>query len=541
MSDVVLSPKLPYKSAFISHAGGDKQLSLDLVRKLEERGCKCWISKRDIAPGTQWDREIMQGLRNSEVLILMLTEAANRSDYVEREVKLAFGMRKPVVPIRFGPVEPSDALTFWLAAQQLIEATPDEEGLRTVMEALGSGDLTYPMPIPASKWPMVVCGLLLALVTVGGFTMIGFRKGSDVAKGPALESVPPSPTVAVPKVLLLQQDGKTPLEGTTIKVRRKAFAHGSGAMILENGLEFYMYPQSVGSPISTGGLIELQYTAEVAGAGSTEAALDRVLVDGSSVGANPDSWAPVTKLPESSGHTHSYVFNDFGPPQPGVDPAGPRAVHMFAGRKGRIPAGKMPVRLLYYKGPDKKSSPLGEANIILDVPPQWALPENETKIRVLGMNNEPIEGQIIQATRLDFQKETNYANGILFSLKIENKGEPIPGPWHFYYYLRAAEAPGPSVYGATVALEKPLFPGGAKKYPDAVAHGYTASRGFGPYMPTSTSGGVAEFKDLGFFASGGPPPGQGGTILAGIHEIGLCVLDSTFKEIYRGVLTVELK
>jgi len=128
---------IPFASAFISHASEDKQIALDLVAKLEANGCKCWCSsKQSIALGTQWDREIMQGLRNSEVLILLLTRTSNASEHVEREVKLAFGMKKPVLPIRFGNVEPSDALSFWLAAQQLVDVTPDEAGLDAVLNAL---------------------------------------------------------------------------------------------------------------------------------------------------------------------------------------------------------------------------------------------------------------------------------------------------------------------------------------------------------------------------------------------------------------------
>src|SRR4051794_16623370 len=116
--DVEFKPpvRLSFDSAFMSHSSKDAALAQKIVQLLEAAGCRCWIAPRDIPPGSNFDEQIMLGLEKSEAVIVLLTAAANASERVHDEVRVAKTARKRVVPIRFGAIEPSRALTLWLAA-----------------------------------------------------------------------------------------------------------------------------------------------------------------------------------------------------------------------------------------------------------------------------------------------------------------------------------------------------------------------------------------------------------------------------------------
>lgn len=107
---------------FISHASADAAAAQALVQRLERRGLKAWIAPRDIQPAGNYPDEIVRGIDTAAAIVVVLTEAANASKFVAREVEMADRKNLPVIPYRLRAVEPGPALALFLNNKQWIDA-----------------------------------------------------------------------------------------------------------------------------------------------------------------------------------------------------------------------------------------------------------------------------------------------------------------------------------------------------------------------------------------------------------------------------------
>jgi hypothetical protein len=109
-------------AAFISYASPDRERAREIADALEQRGLRCWIAPRDVRPGHDYGAEIIHGIERSRCLVLVLSEAANKSTFVRREVVTAVNRQKPVFPIRVADVLPSPALELYVSSTHWIDA-----------------------------------------------------------------------------------------------------------------------------------------------------------------------------------------------------------------------------------------------------------------------------------------------------------------------------------------------------------------------------------------------------------------------------------
>ena len=83
---------------------------------LELRGISCWISPRDIPMGKEYGEAIIAGIENTAATILVLSEQANESIFVRREIERAVSKGKPVFPVRIRNVLPSTGLELFISS-----------------------------------------------------------------------------------------------------------------------------------------------------------------------------------------------------------------------------------------------------------------------------------------------------------------------------------------------------------------------------------------------------------------------------------------
>jgi WD40 repeat protein len=152
------------KIAFISCSSKDRSVAEQICQLLEERGIGCWIAPRDVRPGRNFAEEIMTGIESTDVMILILSEHANRSVHVIREVDRAVSKGKPVLPIRIREVQPAKSLELYISSTQWVDAwTPPLEAkvgqLATAIEELAKSEPlepqepSQPTPDPTSGIP----------------------------------------------------------------------------------------------------------------------------------------------------------------------------------------------------------------------------------------------------------------------------------------------------------------------------------------------------------------------------------------------------
>ena len=107
---------------FISHSNQDKTVASAMCSRLEQAGIRCWIAPRDVRPGRNWGSEIIRGLDNAKVMIVVLSANANTSRPVMKEVERAFDKGIVIIPVRTEEVEPSEALEFFLSSEHWLDA-----------------------------------------------------------------------------------------------------------------------------------------------------------------------------------------------------------------------------------------------------------------------------------------------------------------------------------------------------------------------------------------------------------------------------------
>src|SRR5579872_5233441 len=112
------------RDVFISHAGDDASVAVEVCALLEKRGVKCWMAPRDVAAGSVWDEAILDAIESSRVFLLILSRSANDSQYVKNEVNRAFSERKPIVTFRIEDVMPGRSLQLYLARHHWTDAFP---------------------------------------------------------------------------------------------------------------------------------------------------------------------------------------------------------------------------------------------------------------------------------------------------------------------------------------------------------------------------------------------------------------------------------
>ncbi len=110
------------RSVFISHASKNLKVADEIRDILETRGVSCWIAPRDIPPGQQYGKSIIDGISNSSVFLLLLTNESNLSTAVQNEVERAFGYQKTIIPVRISDVKPGKEIEFFVSNAQWVDA-----------------------------------------------------------------------------------------------------------------------------------------------------------------------------------------------------------------------------------------------------------------------------------------------------------------------------------------------------------------------------------------------------------------------------------
>ncbi len=108
---------------FISHSSGDLEIAERICDYLQDNGISCWIDSRNITGG--YARSIIEGIKESELLVLVFSNKVNESMHVENEIDNAFCMKKAIIPFRIEDVAYSDVLRYYLSKAHYVDASKD--------------------------------------------------------------------------------------------------------------------------------------------------------------------------------------------------------------------------------------------------------------------------------------------------------------------------------------------------------------------------------------------------------------------------------
>ena len=152
--------------AFISYSSKN-QSSADAMRKLlNDEGIETWMAPGDIPVGSSYLKEINRALKNCSCLVLLLSNAAQVSQWVIKEVEKAVKEQKPIIPVQIEDVIMNDEFEFVLGTYQVCavqkidwNSEEVENVIRSVRAAAGStgerrpSTVTVPEEPPETKAP----------------------------------------------------------------------------------------------------------------------------------------------------------------------------------------------------------------------------------------------------------------------------------------------------------------------------------------------------------------------------------------------------
>jgi|GEM_PF-1489709 len=112
---------------FVSYSRKDSETVDHIVGRLKRDGLDIWLDRGAIKGGDLWRKEIVEAIDNASACLLMVSPNSVASKNVRKEIDLADGADKDLVPMLLAPVEIPAELRHQLAGIQWIEYYRDPE------------------------------------------------------------------------------------------------------------------------------------------------------------------------------------------------------------------------------------------------------------------------------------------------------------------------------------------------------------------------------------------------------------------------------
>ena len=103
---------------FISYSTVDAAKAETVRNVLERNEIRCWMAPRDIPVGSNYTKEIPVAIRDCQVFVLVLSQNAQRSHWVLKELDSAVNMGKVILPFMLEDCVLNDEFNFLLTGAQ---------------------------------------------------------------------------------------------------------------------------------------------------------------------------------------------------------------------------------------------------------------------------------------------------------------------------------------------------------------------------------------------------------------------------------------
>ena len=116
------------KSVMISYSHKDQQYANMVVGILEQNNIKCWIDYRDATPGVNYAGSIVRAIKNSDFVIVILSNSSVESQQVLNEVNSAVNNGIPIIPFKIDEGALNDNMEYYIGKTHWLDAiTPPLE------------------------------------------------------------------------------------------------------------------------------------------------------------------------------------------------------------------------------------------------------------------------------------------------------------------------------------------------------------------------------------------------------------------------------
>lgn len=125
------------EKVFISYCTEDIQDAVRLQKELKKAGITCWVSNDSLLPGADYAKVIPKAIRACSIFILILSENAQKSEWVPRELDQAINDGKLILPFKIENCELDDQFRFYLSKIQIYSAWNNrQEALQDIINVI---------------------------------------------------------------------------------------------------------------------------------------------------------------------------------------------------------------------------------------------------------------------------------------------------------------------------------------------------------------------------------------------------------------------
>jgi hypothetical protein len=114
---------------FLSYAEADKayaeKLARALQKELDSRDFKVWYHDWELLPGDNWAQKLGEALEESEAMVVVVSPAAAKSEWVQREIQYALGSENysgRLIPVI---LKPAADIPWILESMHMVPAAKD--------------------------------------------------------------------------------------------------------------------------------------------------------------------------------------------------------------------------------------------------------------------------------------------------------------------------------------------------------------------------------------------------------------------------------
>src|SRR5687767_4544246 len=106
---------------FISYSQRDDDVARAIYTALEANGVHCWYAAHSVGLSDDFNEDIMRGIKRTRLMVVVVSEEAQRSDYVKNEVQQAINLKKAILPFCLTPAL-SGFMSLHLGRRQCLNA-----------------------------------------------------------------------------------------------------------------------------------------------------------------------------------------------------------------------------------------------------------------------------------------------------------------------------------------------------------------------------------------------------------------------------------
>lgn len=196
------------KDVFISYKSEEFKQA-DMVRSvLERNGITCWMAPADIPSGSNYAVEVPNAIRSARVVVFILSEQSQKSEWTQKELDIALNAKKPIMPFALEDCDLISPFDFYLGNVQRNDVFQDvSEGLEKLVHDIkaltGADDAAVDIPADTLQalrqsiviksggnklMPIIIACAVVVVAAIAAFAVLGGGNSSNASDSATVAS-----------------------------------------------------------------------------------------------------------------------------------------------------------------------------------------------------------------------------------------------------------------------------------------------------------------------------------------------------------------